>query len=99
MLLTAGFFASKIIFVDFDPLQATNNYGMRDEQEKCFALQKGPLGHDHPKTWFEGVKRRRMLIYFVGLIMASYVRSVWGKMMKCFAGSSHRQKLFLRRCA
>ena len=43
MLLTAGFFASKTIGVDFDPLHAMNNYGMRDEQEKCFALQKGPL--------------------------------------------------------
>ena len=34
-----GFFASKTIGVDFDPLQAMNNYGMCDEQEKCFALQ------------------------------------------------------------
>ena len=39
MHLTAGFFAGKTIGVDFDPLQAMNNYGMRDEQEKCFALQ------------------------------------------------------------
>uniref|UniRef100_UPI0040292D39 IS1634 family transposase n=1 Tax=Candidatus Cryptobacteroides bacterium TaxID=3085639 RepID=UPI0040292D39 len=77
MLLTAGFFASKTIGVDFDPLQAMDNYGMRDEQEKCFALQKGPLGHDRLRTWSEGGKRGRMLIYFVGLILASYVRSVW----------------------
>lgn len=77
MLLTAGFFASKTIGVDFDPLQSMDNYGMRDEQEKCFALQKGPLGHDRLRTWSEGGKRGRMLIYFVGLILASYVRSVW----------------------
>ena len=77
MLLTAGFFASKTIGVDFDPLQAMDNYGMRDEQEKCFALQKGPLGHDRLRTWSEGGKRGRMLIYFVGLILASYMRSVW----------------------
>lgn len=77
MLLTAGFFASKTIGVEFDPLQAMNNYGMRDEQEKCFALQKGPLGHDRLRTWSEGGKRGRMFIYFVGLILASYVRSVW----------------------
>lgn len=77
MLLTAGFFASKTIGVDFDPLQAMDNYGMRDEQEKCFALQKGPLGHDRLRTWSEGGKRGRMLIYFVGHILASYVRSVW----------------------
>ena len=53
MLLTAGFFASKTLGVDFDPLQAKNNYGMRDEQEKCFALQKGPLGQDRLRTWSE----------------------------------------------
>ena len=40
MLLTAGFFASKTIGVDLDPLQAMDNYGMRDEQEKCFALHR-----------------------------------------------------------
>ena len=79
MLITAGFFASKTIGVDMDPLQAMNNYGMRDEQEKCFALQKGPLGHDRLRTWSEGGKRGRMFIYFVGLILASYVRSVWQK--------------------
>lgn len=77
MLLTAGFFASKTIGVDFDPLQAMNNYGMRDEQEKCFALQNGPFGHDRLGTWSEGGKKGRMFIYFVGLILASYVRSVW----------------------
>lgn len=79
MLLTAGFFASKTIGVEMDPLQAMNNYGMRDEQEKCFALQKGPLGHDRLRTWSEGGKRGRMFIYFIGLILASYVRSVWQK--------------------
>ena len=73
----AGFFASKTVGVDFDPLQAKNNYGMRDEQEKCFALQKGPLGHKRLRTWSEGGKRGRMFIYFVGLILASYVRHVW----------------------
>lgn len=79
MLQTAGFFASKTLGVDFDPLQAKDNYGMRDEQEKCFALQKGPLGHDRLRTWSEGGKRGRMFIYFVGLILASYVHSVWEK--------------------
>jgi len=77
MLLTAGFFASKTIGLDMDPMQAKDNYGMRDEQEKCFALQKGPLGHDRLRTWSEGGKKGRMFIYFVGLILASYVRSVW----------------------
>lgn len=77
MFLTAGFFASKTLGLDLNPLQAKDNYGMRDEQEKCFALQKGPLGHDRLRTWSEGGKRGRMFIYFAGLILASYVRSVW----------------------
>ncbi|MCQ2166565.1 MAG: hypothetical protein MJY49_03930 [Bacteroidales bacterium] len=77
MLLTAGFFASKTLGVDFDPLQAKNNYGMRDEQEKCLALQKGPLGQDRLRTWSEESKHGRMFICFVGLILASYVRHIW----------------------
>jgi hypothetical protein len=77
MLLTAGFFASKTIGVDFDPLTAMDNYGMRDEQEKAFALQKGTLGQDRLKTWSEASKHGRMFICFVGLILASYVRSKW----------------------
>ena len=76
MLITAGFFASKTFGVDFDPLQAMDNYGMRDEQEKCFGLQKGPLGQDRLRTWSEAAKHGRMFICFVGLILASYVRSV-----------------------
>ena len=76
MLLTAGFFASKTFGVDFDPLQAMDNYGMRDEQEKCFGLQKGPLGQDRLRTWSEAAKHGRMFICFVGLILASYVRHV-----------------------
>ena len=31
------------------------------------------------RTWSEGRKSGRMFIYFVGLILASYVRSVWQK--------------------
>lgn len=77
MLLTAGFFASKTIGVDFDPLEAKDNYGMRDEQEKAFALQKGTLGQDRLRTWSEAAKHGRMFICFVGLILASYVRATW----------------------
>jgi len=77
MLLTAGFFASKTIGVDLDPLAAKDNYGMRDEQEKAFALQKGALGQDRLRTWSEASKHGRMFITFIGLILASYVRAVW----------------------
>ena len=75
MLQTAGFFASKTIGVNFTPLEAMDNYGMRDEQEKCFGLQKGPLGQDHLRTWSEAAKHGRMFVCFIGLILASYVRS------------------------
>ena len=84
MLQTAGFFASKTVGVDFTPLEAMDNYGMRDEQEKCFGLQKGPLGQDRLRTWSEAAKHGRMFICFVGLILASYVRSV------------HKQNEYLR---
>ena len=76
-LRTSGFFASKTVGLDLDPLQAMDNYGMRDEQEKCFQLQKGPLGQDLTRCWSESAKHGRMFICFVGLILASYVRSVW----------------------
>ena len=75
-LLTSGFFASKTFGLDFSPLKAKDNYGMRDEQEKCFGLQKGPLGQDRLRTWSEASKHGRMFICFVGLILASYVRAV-----------------------
>lgn len=75
-LLTSGFFACKTFGVDLDPLKAKDNYGKRDEQEKMFGLQKGPLGQDKLRTWSETVKRGRMFICFVGLILVSYIRSV-----------------------
>lgn len=84
MLQTAGFFASKTVWVDFTPLEAMDNYGMRDEQEKCFGLQKGPLGQDRLRTWSEAAKHGRMCVCFIGLILASYVRSV------------HKQNEYLR---
>jgi len=77
LLLTAGFFASKTIGVDLDPLAARDNYGMRDEQEEAFALQKGALGQDRLRTWSETSKHGRMFITFIGLILASYVRATW----------------------
>ena len=60
-----------------------DNYGMRDEQEKCFGLQKGHLGQDRLRTWSEAAKHGRMFVCFIGLILTSYVRSV------------HKQKDFI----
>lgn len=75
-LLTFGFLASKTFGLNLGPLKAKDIYGMRDEQEKMFDLQKGPLGQDRLRTWSETAERGRMFICFVGLILASYVRSV-----------------------
>ena len=35
--------------------------------------------YDRLRTWSEGGNSGRMFIYFVGPILASYVRSVWQK--------------------
>lgn len=73
-LRVSGFFASKSIGVDLDPLAAKDTYGMRDEQEKTFQMQKGPLGQDRLHTWSESSKHGRMFICFVGLMLASWLR-------------------------
>lgn len=76
-LRTSGFFASKTIGLDMGPIAAMDNYGMRDEQEKCFQLQKSPLNQDRTRCWSESSKHGRMFICFIGLILASYVRHKW----------------------
>ncbi len=76
-LMTAGFFANKTLRLDYSALEAMDTYGMRDEQEKTFGLQKGPLGQDRMRVWTEASKHGRMFICFVGLILASYMHSVW----------------------
>ncbi len=76
-LMTAGFFANKTLRLDMDALEAMETYGMRDEQEKTFGLQKGPMRQNRMRVWSESAKHGCMFICFVGLILASYVRSVW----------------------
>ena len=52
-------------------------------REISFNADDSILAYDAPydrlRTWSEGGKSGRMFIYFVGLILASYVRSVWQK--------------------
>ena len=62
---TSGFFASKTLGLDLDPMEAKSRYGMRDEQEKTFMLQKGPLGEDRLRVCTESSKHGRMFICFV----------------------------------
>ena len=74
--LTSGFFASKTLGLDLDPMEARSRYGMWDEQEKTFMLQKGPLGEDRLRVCTESSKHGRMFICFVALILASYIRHI-----------------------
>ena len=74
--LTSGFFASKTLGLNLTPIEAKGNYGMRDEQEKTFMIQKGPLGEDRLRECTESSKHGRMFICFVALILASYVRHI-----------------------
>ena len=74
--LTSGFFASKTLGLNLTPIEAKGNYGMRDEQEKTFMIQKGPLGEDRLRVCTESSKHGRMFICFVALILASYVRHI-----------------------
>ena len=74
--LTSGFYASKTLGLDLSPLEARSQYGMRDEQEKTFMMQKGPLGQDRLRVCTESSRHGRMFICFVALILASYVRHI-----------------------
>lgn len=71
--LTSGFYARKTLGLDLSPLEARSQYGMRDEQEKTFMMQKGPLGQDWLRVCTESSRHGRMFICFVALILASYV--------------------------
>ena len=47
-LRTSGFLASKTIGVDMTPLEAMDNYGMRDEQENASSSRKGRRDKTEP---------------------------------------------------
>ncbi len=74
--LTSGFFASETVGLNLNPMEARSSYGMRDEQEKTFMMQKGTLGEDRLRVCTESSKHGRMFICFVALILASYVRHI-----------------------
>ena len=45
-----------------------------NNKDASVGLQKGPLGQGRLRTWSEAAKHGRMFVYFIGLILASYVR-------------------------
>ena len=75
--LTSGFYANITHAVDYSAMKASESYALRDEQEKYFEQMKGPLGNDRQRCWSEDGKNGRLFIYFVALIMASYVKHIW----------------------
>lgn len=75
--LTSGFYANITHAVDYSAMKASESYALRDEQEKYFEQMKGPLGNDRQRCWSEDGKNGRLFIYFVALIMASYLKHIW----------------------
>ena len=75
--LSSGFYANVTHRLDLNPMQALDAYSLRDEQEKLFEQQKGPLGCDRQRNWSEDGKNGRLFIMFVALIMSSYLKYVW----------------------
>ena len=75
--LSSGFYANLTHRLDLNPMQALDAYSLRDEQEKLFEQQKGPLGCDRQRNWSEDGKNGRLFIMFVALIMSSYLKYVW----------------------
>ena len=75
--LSSGFYANLTHRLDLNPMQALDAYSLRDEQEKLFEQQKGPLGCDRLRNWSEHGKNGRLFIMFVALIMSSYLKYVW----------------------
>ena len=75
--LSSGFYANVSHKLDFTPMQTLDAYSLRDEQEKLFEQQKGPLGCDRQRNWSEDGKNGRLFIMFIALIMSSYLKYVW----------------------
>ena len=63
--------------VDFTAMEAFNNYGLRDEQEKFFQQMKSQMVADRQRNWSEEGKTGRLFILFVSLMLGSWVRHVW----------------------
>ena len=75
--LASGFYANVTHKLDLTPMQALDAYSLRDEQEKYFEQQKGPLGCDRQRSWSEDGKNGRLFVMFIALVMSSYLKYVW----------------------
>ena len=75
--LASGFYANVTHKLDLTPMQALDTYSLRDEQEKYFEQQKGPLGCDRQRWWSEDGKNGRLFVMFIALVMSSYLKYIW----------------------
>ena len=75
--LTSGFYANVTHAVDYTAMQASQSYALRDEQEKYFEQEKGPVGANRQRCWSEDGKNGRLFIYFVAMILGSYIKHIW----------------------
>ena len=73
----SGFFAIMTHATDFTAMEAYNNYGLRDEQEKFFQQMKSQMVADKQRNWSEEGKTGRLFILFVSLMLSSWVRHTW----------------------
>ena len=74
---TAGFFALMTLGKNLDPMQALEQYELRDEQEKYFSQMKTQMLCDRQRNSSEDGKAGRAFIQFVGLMLSSYLRHIW----------------------
>ena len=74
---TAGFFSLLTLGLNDDAPSALSKYRLRDEQEKYFEHMKTQMRFNTQDNWSEDGKIGRLVIMFVGLVLASYVRHVW----------------------
>ena len=73
----AGFFSSLQWGIANSAVQSLHDYRLRDEQEKYFYGLKDVVGSDMQDVWTEGSRLGRDFIYFVGLIVYSWVKYIW----------------------
>lgn len=76
-MVTSGFYANVTHAIDYSAMKASQAYALRDEQEKYFEQEKGPLGANRQRCWSEDGKNGRLFIYFVAMTLASYVKYIW----------------------
>ena len=72
-----GFHTLITLMLDMTPMEASENYALRDELEKCHRQMKSTQGCNRQNYWSEEGKTGRLLILFVSLVLSSYEKYIW----------------------